>query len=411
MVSGINYNNYSVAQLKELKQAGMQGITDEVLKAAEEREAKEAKNAKESDEAQVSYEITDDAGKVNEAQQEVDTAKEYGSNLKTILTNLISKAETKDAEMAKLSEEISKYEVQMSDLAVVTEDLYAETDTQVKQVEADVKAKETELNEKQTKIEEETKKAEDEAEKGDAADQSVMETSQKNVESLTSSAKSIADSMKQLETKVSAKIKAAAATKAALLGESMEDVKNKATASLNDAINANEYADVTIEKGTEAANIKDKNAAKEAGFTKKKGFIFKKKKGDVGAANKMGNEAIAKGEKLGNSSQGVAKEVKVISSQYGLSFAKTSGINDMLKKEYVDTSKMDEVKQLDDGKGIRTLIKNVKSKAANQKIYDEIADAAKNKKTSTTGTTETTTGTTSVDADNNKKEKEPKVKA
>ena len=77
MVSGINFNNYSVEQLKELKQAGVQGISDKDIKAAEEREANAAK---ESDEAQVSYEIKEDASEVNEAQQEVETAKEYGTN-------------------------------------------------------------------------------------------------------------------------------------------------------------------------------------------------------------------------------------------------------------------------------------------------------------------------------------------
>ena len=86
MVQGINVKNYSVEQLKELKNAGMQGISDDDIKAAEKQEAEAAKDAKASDEANVSYTITDDAGKTNEAKQEVDTAKEYGANLKTILS-------------------------------------------------------------------------------------------------------------------------------------------------------------------------------------------------------------------------------------------------------------------------------------------------------------------------------------
>ena len=57
MVSGINFGNYSVAQLKELKNNGIQ-VPDEAIKAAE---TKEAEASKTDDNTEVKYEVADDA--------------------------------------------------------------------------------------------------------------------------------------------------------------------------------------------------------------------------------------------------------------------------------------------------------------------------------------------------------------
>ena len=111
MVSGINFSNYTVDQLKELKANGV-NVPDNAITEAKAKEEAAAADAKKSDEANVSYTITDDASKTNEAKQEVETAKEYGANLKTILGNLISKCDTKNSEMAQLQSELDDFQAQ-----------------------------------------------------------------------------------------------------------------------------------------------------------------------------------------------------------------------------------------------------------------------------------------------------------
>ena len=379
MVSGINVNNYTAAQLLELQKAGMQ-ISDDDIKAALERET-QAKNDKESDEANMSYTITDDAGKVNEAEQEVKTAAEYGSNLKTILETLIPKCQTKNDEMAKLQEEMNQFVVTMEDLGMQAEQVEGETNTQIADAESSVKTKMEELEQKQKELEEyqNTIKELEGKEELTEDEQATLKDATEKADALKGEIATLQGDTKEFAAKIQAQIKETAITKATLLGKSMEDVKNDAQQSLNDAVNANEYADVTIDKGMEASNITDKGAAKDAGFTRRGGiFGWGKRKGDVKAANNMGNTAIAHGEQLGNSSTGVAKTIKQVGSQFGMNFAKTSSIESMVNKEYVDTSKMDEMVKLDDVQG--GFFKKIKVARNNQEIVNTIAEEAKKKK-------------------------------
>lgn len=376
MVQGINTKNYSVEQLKELKQAGVQGISDADIKAAEEREA-QAADDKASDEAEVSYKIKDEASETNEAQQEVQTAQEYGTNLKGILEKLNEKCTTKHGEMEKLSQEMEKYVVQMEDLAAVAGDVQEDVATKLDKVEAEANKMQAEIDAKNAEAEAQVKIVEEENAKGEGADETKATKAQDSIEALSADIDSIADEMKALENKSAAKIKAVAATKAALLGESMMDVKDKAQAALNDAINANEYADVTIEKGTEAASITDRDKAKEGGWTKRSWIFWRK--GDVGAANRAGNVSIAKGEQLGGSSQSVVGDVKTVGTQYGFGFESKKGIDEIAKKEYVDTSKLADVKTFDEARQEKGFFGAIKQMKENDKIFGEIADASKKK--------------------------------
>lgn len=377
MVQGINFSNYSTDQLKELRNAGVQGISDDDIKAAEQREA-EAADAKTSDEAKVSYKIKDDASEVNEAQQEVETEKENGTNLKDILEKLCDKCKTKNNEMKELQQEIDKYVVKMEDLAALVGNVQTEATNELNAVEAEADKKQAEIDTKNKETEEQIQIVEEETAKGENADEDKIASAQNSIESLSGDISSIADDMKALESKSAAKIKEAAAMKAALLGASMMDVKNKAESTLKDAVNANEYADVTIEKGTEAANITDKDKAKEGGWSRRGGFLgWGKRKGDVGAANRAGNYAIALGEQLGGSSQNVVGGVKQVGTQYGFGFESTKGINEIVNKKYVDTSKVDEtLDQLENAKSYRSFRNAVKN--ADQ-VFGEIAEASKKK--------------------------------
>lgn len=374
MVSGINLNNYTAAQLQELQKAGMQ-ISNEDIEAAKKRE-EEANANKADDEANVSYTITDDAGKVNEAEQEVKTAAEYGTNLKGILETLISKCDTKIDEMAQLQEELDKLQVetekidsQVSDVNNEAQKVADEMETQQMSLESQIEQKQKELNAKREEAEALRQKenpTEEDLAKLDELENADAQL-QEEIMSLT----------EQINTDAQAKLDKAKA-KAESLGKTMEDVKNDAQSAANQAINANEYADVTIEKGMEAANITEKGDAKTAGFTKRGGFLgLGKRKGDVGAANRMGNYAVATGEQLGGDTKNIASGVQDIAKSYNFTFAKTSNVNELASKTYVDTSKFEEAKeQMAESKGFRAFSRNyqnLKSSAA------DVTEASKNK--------------------------------
>lgn len=366
MVTGINLNNYSAAQLQELKDASMQ-ITDADIQAAKEREA-QASADKASDESQMQYTISDDAGEVNEAEQEVKTAEEYGANLKTILSNLISKCSDKNSEIAKLDEEMQQYVVTMEDLGMQANELEDITLKQIEKAETEAQEKLEELEEKKEELDEQVTVAKT------STDETEVNEATKNAEALGVEITQGSADLDKLQAEMKSQIQQTAVAKATLLGKSMEDVKNMAQNNANEAINASEYADVTIDKGMEASNISSKKEAKAAGF-KKRGFLGISKKGDVNAAHKMGDTAIATGNQLGNSSVSVAKTVNTIGTQFGMNFATTSTINEVANKEYVDTSKMDELTNLDDLKGIEKL----KAAKQNSEIISDIATAYKEK--------------------------------
>lgn len=389
MVQGINVNNYSVAQLKEMKNAGFQGITDDDIKAAEKKEAEVAKNDKASDEAQVDYTIKDDAGEVNEAEQEVKTASEYGANLKTILANLIPKCQAKNDEMAALNAEMEQFVVKMEDLGVQAQDVSAEAQAKVDETQAKVDAEVEKAEAKQEELEAQTEIVENVANNENAteADKAKAEDAADNVEKLSTEVTDANSKIEDMQNKTKELIQQTAVTKATLLGKSMEDVKNLAESKANDAKNANEYADVITDKGMEASNINGKKEAKNAGFTKKVMFW---KKGDVKAAHRMGDVAIATGQQLGNSSVNAAKTIQQVGNQYGFSFAETSSVNELANKTYVDTSKLDSMQNPKDIKDVR---KALGSGVKSHTIHD-IAEEAKKKKTEEAAAQAGTTGTT-----------------
>lgn len=367
MVAGINVNNYSAAQLQELKNAGMSSITDADIKAAQEREA-QASADKASDESQMQYTISDDAGEVNEAEQEVKTAEEYGANLKTILGNLISKCSDKNSEMAKLDAEMQQFVVTMEDLGMQAQVLESETEQQVKEAEAKVDEKVKDIEEKKAELDEQVAVAKT------STDEVDVNRAAEKAEALGTEITQGSADLDKLQAQIKSQIQQTAVAKATLLGNSMEDVKNMAESNANEAINANEYADVTIDKGMEASSISSKKEAKAAGFKKRGGFFGLSKKGDVKAAHKMGDTAIATGSQLGNSSKGVAQTINTVGQQFGMNFAETSKIGDIANKEYVDTSKMDELTNIADVKGFKNKRKAAKQNAG---IISDIASAYK----------------------------------
>lgn len=373
MVSGINFGNYSVAQLKELKNNNIQ-VPDEAIKAAE---TKEAEASKTDDNAEVKYEVADDASKTNEAQKEVETAKEYGANLKTILETLMKKDEGFIADMATLQGEIDKYKTQTEEATKQINDISTEIQKDIDTTQEKAKTIEEQIAEKQKEYEAKMKELEtlQQKENPTEEEQTKMQTLQTDIETLKDGIKSLSENGEKIADKTEETTQSAQA-KAEALGTTLETVKNDAEAAANKAINSNEYADVTIEKGTEAANITSKKEAKSEGF-KKRGFLGFGKKGDVKAANKMGNMAIATGEQLGGATVNISKSVESVAKDFDISFAKTSNVKNLANKEYVDTTKFAEAKQkMEDSKGFWGKFRASKEvrNAAN-----EIAEASKNK--------------------------------
>lgn len=373
MVSGINFGNYSVAQLKELKNNGIQ-VPDEAIKAAE---TKEAEASKTNDNAEVKYEIADDTSETNEVQKEVETAKEYGANLKTILETLMKKDEGFIADMATLQGEIDKYKTQTEEATKQIDDISTEAQKEVDATKEKAKTIEEQIAEKQKEYEAKMKELEELQQKENPTEeeQAKMQTLQTDIEALKGDIKSLSKNGEKVADEAEVTTQSAQA-KAEALGTTLETIKNDAEAAANKATNANEYADVTIEKGTEAANITSKKEAKTEGF-KKRGFLGFGKKGDVKAANKMGNMAIATGEQLGGATVNIAKSVENVAKDFNISFAKTSNVKNLANKEYVDTTKFAEAKQkMEDSKGFWGKFrasKEVRSAA------NEIAEASKNK--------------------------------
>lgn len=373
MVSGINFGNYSVAQLKELKNNGIQ-VPDEAIKAAE---TKEAEASKTDDNAEVKYEIADDTSETNEAQKEVETAKEYGANLKTILETLMKKDDGFIGDMATLQGEIDKYKTQTEESTKQINDISTEIQKDIDTTQEKAKTIEEQIAEKQKEYEAKMKELEtlQQKENPTEEEQAKMQTLQTDIEALKGDIKSLSENGEKVADEAEVTTQSAQA-KAEALGTTLETIKNDAEAAANKATNANEYADVTIEKGTEAANITSKKEAKTEGF-KKRGFLGFGKKGDVKAANKMGNMAIATGEQLGGATANIAKSVESVAKDFDISFAKTSNVKNLANKEYVDTTKFAEAKQkMEDSKGFWGKFrasKEVRSAA------NEIAEASKNK--------------------------------
>lgn len=375
MVSGINFSNYTVDQLKELKANGV-NVPDKAITEAQTKATKEADEAKKSDEAQVSYDIADDASKTNEAKAEVEAAAEYGANLKTILSNLISKCDTKNSEMAELQSSIDEFKTQaettgnqLDAISTMVEQAVAKATQKIETIETEFEAKRTELAEKEKAMAELQQK------------QSLTNEEQTKLTSLENEVATLASGLETLnqqihETKNDTKSSTVnAEVKAQALGTTLENIKNAMTDASNKAINANEYADVTIEKGTEASNITSKSDAKKAGFTKRK--FFGGRKGNVKAANNMGNHAIAKGEQLGGSTAKIANGVQDISKQFNLNFAKTSGIANLANKEYVNTEAFTEADN--NAKNATGLWQRIKTGRTAQSEANKVAEESKNK--------------------------------
>lgn len=338
MVSGINWSSYSANQIVELKNNGVEVPQDVYNQAM--AEVTTASN----DEQEMSYVITDEASDVNEAEQEVATASEYGATLKNILGTLISKCSEKGSEMKELESDINNYSMQMDKVVEQAEATSTEASSDLEGLEADaeqasdaIAAKQAEIEQKQAEID--ALKAE--IDSGELDEDASKEKQQKiddlsgEIEGLNSEIAALQGDISQAASTEDAK-KSDVNDKLASMGKTMEDVKTDIQGAMNDTVNAKEYADVTVKKGYEAMSISSRKEAAAGGFGRDMFFGLFKGVGGKREAHDMGAHAIGLGSFLGNHTDKVGETVENIGNQYNISFAKKSEIESITSKEYVD---------------------------------------------------------------------------
>ena len=374
-------NNFFLNKTRETaKSSEAQNVQDEAKVANQSELTKgdlEAVNAESNDEATVSYEIKDDASEVNEAQQEVENAEKYGATLKDILTTLMNTCDVKNLEMADFEKDLNSFmptiEADTAEVADIAEDVQEavkDAESKVKEAVAEAEEKAAQIEENNDKIEELS--ASEEVTEAEAAEIQDLEAENTQLNGEIKAAKADAKSIaEKAEVTVDE-----GETEIAEVNDELQGIQEHVEVALNSAVNANEYADVTIEKGKEASDIKKMKDARKAGFKTNIFGIGQKKK-----AVAYGNMAIAKGEQLGGSTVNVSKLGQDVASQNGIAFSENSKFSELASKEYVDTSKLADIKDVSSEKG---LIKKLKAAKNNRNIYADIAAASKNKGQSTT---------------------------
>lgn len=322
---------------------------------------------------------------VNEAEILVKGMETGGANLKTVIDTLINNCQTKNGEMKTLNEKVEAQQKSLDELCGVVSDVSAEgkakvedanakadaAQAKVEELKAEIQKKEAEAE----KVKNDLQKAVDNGdEEGAKAPQAKLDALNVELEALQGELKQATDYAKGASVKAK-DAKADADKKYSLTETQIENVTSMLKESAVEAQNANEFAEKTISKGEEARNINDRGDAKDAGYTKR--IIFWKR-GDVDGAHRHGNQAIAVGNQLGNATVKVATTATEIANDAGISL-KSSSLENITAKEYVDTSKLDDINsKFANAKGIGKHIGNM---IANKEM-NNIADAYENQKTS-----------------------------
>lgn len=349
-----------------------------------------------NDEANVNYELTDEAMDVNEAELLVKGMETGGANLKTVIDTLIGNCKTKNDEMKTLNEKVEAQQQSLDALCGTATEVSAEGASKVKdanEIVEDAQKKVEDLKAEIQKKEAEAEKAKNDLQKAvDNGDEEGAKEPQAKLDALNVELETLQGDLKQAtDFAKGASVKAQNAKTDADKKYSLTEnqVKNL-TSMLNDsaveAQNANEFAEETISKGEEARNLNDFGKLVDAGYTpfKKSGLffmstsIFKIIGTLIGRKNAVshGNQAIATGNQLGNATKKVADTATQMANDAGISMANSS-LENINAKEYVDTSKMDATaEQFKNSKGFAKFF----AARANNRAMNEIADAYENKK-------------------------------
>ena len=372
MVQGINNSNVNKTQATQSSNTETNGY--KIINKKITNNTSES-----SDEKAVKYTITDSASKENEAKKEVEDAKNGGQNLKEIAKNLATKCKEKNTNMEAIKQELAKYEVEMKDYINANMEIEDETESQLKSCSEQANAEAKKAEQVQKEIETKSKTVSDVYNNSEATESDIKnaEENQSEIDALGVEYAKMIQKMDKFDNCTSKEIQKIANDKAEAMGKSIKDIAGMLETNINDAINANEYADVAIEKGLEAAKLKDnRDEAYKAGFGGK-GFLsrfFATREAEA-----IGNYTIAQGEQLGNSSQDVTKKANTVRKQYGVKMKSTAGVNNIIDKEYVNTGRMENLKEFEQGYGLASKIKNIQIANDNKEIINDVAEQAKKK--------------------------------
>lgn len=364
-----------------------------------------------NDSENIRYTITSDASKENEAQKSVEEAKKNNVNLKQIVSNLIAECDKQIPQMAEIENEMNSYGAEIEK----TTDENGKVTTKAKSKVDDVRTKMQEQAKQIKEKQQQMLKNELEMRTGRNKEDKTKENAQ-----LKSEIKSISAEYQ----KNGADITNIITESRAAIGNNEENIKHiseRASDALTKAINANEYAEETINKGYEAVSLKnDTETLNNNGYSPFVGSFFARSSssnmgafsyrnafgfGNISAVNndlkaiglgngnnsvysasigglfdfqqhiRHGNEAIAKGSKLGEAAETIANQVKSIGSKYDFAIGAKSGINELANKSYYNTDILDKVNNIEekykDDFFANNIIQNAKNEA-NASVADKV---------------------------------------
>lgn len=239
MVQGLNWNNYSPAQIVELKNQGIEvpdNVYEKAYAALSQADSNEIK-AESNDNANVSYTIENTADEKNEAKELRAQLESEGKDLKEIVRTFTDKSTETTTQIAETMKEvesfisyISKNEAQAQALEDAANDETKVVIEIVEETETQIDNKADELDFLNEKIEEGT----------------ATEDEQTQAETLSGDIKNISGEASEL---ISKKVATADSfgSKLTTVNSNLKDVANKTGKALNNAKDAIELADETQE--------------------------------------------------------------------------------------------------------------------------------------------------------------------
>lgn len=370
----------------------------------------------ESSDTETSYQVIEESAITNEAEAEFEKAKNSGQKMKKILDQIMDTCTSKNGDMQALSGDLSKYSAQISDIMATAEGIGNDAAKEILDMVNNSEKVQAELDNIEKQVQSELDKLNKELSKGEKADRSIIDASNEKIDKLYEKM----DKLNNQRIDNSKTIRSAANHRAQVLDKSKEGIYSVFQNATNKAIDANEYAELSISKGSEVSKYNASDAYKNGWTTQidlssvcgsSSSFMNSSMTiGDQTSALYDGYKAIALGEQLGAASKNVLKDVQNIGSQYGVSAGYI--VEDIVNKEYVDTSKLANIKEFDNtykssanstfgfgsmnnsfsSFGSSTLSsiesqmqdmvnrKNQQIFSSNLDIYKNIAEASKNKK-------------------------------
>lgn len=329
MVLEINSNQVNTQYKKDVKQSMVEGygrIYDAFF-------GKISLGAVESnDDQEVQYKITNDADLINEAKEYDKTMSKFDVKLKDSLLSLVSVCEKRVSQMADLQKELNSYGGEIKK----TVDKDGKTVTEIENVVKESKTKKQEqeqlIRDKKIQMVNNDKDVRSGKMNADVANKQ-NEQLQSEIDTITSDFNSYVAGVKSDV--------ASARTSLGVSGKSLESVTDKTQKALSQAVDANEFAELTKNKGLGLKDMVD-NLSKldgegrvkqltENGFAPKDASIEVLTLGAI-QSNVVANASVAIATVLENSSSKVANQVQNVTGKYDIAVDKENLLNRLVEK-------------------------------------------------------------------------------